>query len=380
MDSERLHIMFVAPELAGGGAERILLQILKHLDRRRFRCSLALFSKKGALLGEVPEDVEVHDIGEGRHYRAAGLLRIVFKLRALFKRRRADVVFSVINTANFPAALAGRFAGSKVFVHEVSHPYLDLREEFAYPRIAMALLRMTYPLAHVQVALSNGIRESLIKDFGQDPEKIVVSYVPLDLDRITEMMREPVEGGWFSGDEPVVLGVGALIERKGFHVLLRAAAEAGRDKPLKVVILGEGADRERFEALASDLGISDRVFFPGFDPNPYRYFSRASAFVLSSFHEGLAIVVVEALHAGVPVVATDCPVGPAEILEGGRHGELVPVGDHKAMAAAIRRVLDDAQLKRRRRESGIKRAQDFERAKVMRELEGLIVRVAGRGH
>jgi glycosyltransferase involved in cell wall biosynthesis len=163
-------------------------------------------------------------------------------------------------------------------------------------------------------------------------------------------------------DVPVVLGVGRLELRKGFATLVRAFARVRRQRPLRLMILGggktakgEAADRAALEALIRELGVEDDVALPGFDPNPFGYMARASVFVLPSLYAGLPGVLIQAMACGCPVVSTDCPTGPREILEGGRYGPLVPVGDDVAMAEAIAGTLDaptPAALLQRR-------AQDF---------------------
>jgi glycosyltransferase involved in cell wall biosynthesis len=131
-----------------------------------------------------------------------------------------------------------------------------------------------------------------------------------------------------------------LVSPKGFRILLKAFSEVRTVRMCRLVILGEGPERSALTDLASSLGISDDVALPGFDENPYRWMRRAAAFVLSSYHEGFPSVLLEAMACGVPVVSTDCPSGPDEILEGGRWGRLVPVEDASAMADAMIGAMD----------------------------------------
>jgi glycosyltransferase involved in cell wall biosynthesis len=157
---------------------------------------------------------------------------------------------------------------------------------------------------------------------------------------------------WFAaGAPPVILSVGRLSPEKEFGTVIRAIAQLAPQRPVRLMILGEGQERPALEALIDELGVRDRVLLPGFDSNPYAYMSRAAVLVLSSRWEGSPNVLVEAMACGTPVVATNCRSGPAELLEDGRLGPLVPVGDHSAMAAAIERMLDAPvprdELKRR---------------------------------
>jgi glycosyltransferase involved in cell wall biosynthesis len=138
----------------------------------------------------------------------------------------------------------------------------------------------------------------------------------------------------------VIVATGRLAPQKNFPLLLQAFALLRRQRPARLLILGEGRLRPQLEALIAELGLGEDVALPGFVTNPYAAFARASLFVLSSDYEGLGNVLIEAMACGCPVVSTNCPSGPAEILEGGRLGELVPVKDAAALSAAMLRALD----------------------------------------
>jgi glycosyltransferase involved in cell wall biosynthesis len=172
----------------------------------------------------------------------------------------------------------------------------------------------------------------------------------------------------------VILGAGRLTAQKDFPTLIRAFALARAAQPMRLILLGEGELREPLRALAADLGIAAQVDLPGFVENPYAFMSRAHVFVLSSAWEGFGLVLVEAMACGTPVVSTDCPAGPAEILMGGRFGRLVPVGDAGAMAEAIRATLADPLPADRLRS----RAGDFSLEKIGDEYFELLLPDRGR--
>ncbi len=152
--------------------------------------------------------------------------------------------------------------------------------------------------------------------------------------------KEPVEHPWFeTGELPVILGVGRLMEQKDFPTLIRAFAKVLKVRPSRLVILGSGKERSRLNALVHELGLQNHVAMLAFQNNPYAYMTKAAVFALSSAWEGFGNVLVEAMAQGTPVVSTDCKHGPREILDHGKHGLLVPVGDSQAMAEAILNVL-----------------------------------------
>ena len=156
-----------------------------------------------------------------------------------------------------------------------------------------------------------------------------------------DKMCATLDHPWFApGSPPVLLSVGRLARQKDFPTLLNAFARVRDTFPVRLLILGEGRQRARLEALVLSLGIAGDVAFPGFTMNPFPYMSQAAAFVLSSAWEGAPGALIEAMACGCPVVSTDCPSGPAEILADGQYGPLVPVGDDRALADAIVTVLE----------------------------------------
>jgi len=190
-----------------------------------------------------------------------------------------------------------------------------------------------------------------------------------------EKAKAPLDHPWFApGAPPVVLGVGRLAPQKDFPTLIRAFARVRAERAARLMILGDGKTPDRraeLLALADELGVAEEVALPGFQPNPFAYMARASLFVLSSAWEGLPGVLVQALACGCPVVSTDCPSGPAEILEQGQYGRLVAVGDEVALADAMRSTLDNPPERDRLRDRGAAFSVDLS---IDRHLEVLLDR------
>jgi glycosyltransferase involved in cell wall biosynthesis len=232
------------------------------------------------------------------------------------------------------------------------------------------LLGHTYRLADGIVAVSDGVADDLARQTGLPRARIVTVYNPVITPELAALASQPATHRWFlPAAPPVVLGVGSLSARKDYPTLVRAFARLRAERDCRLVILGEAASpkktqeqRAELVALAASLGVADDVDVAGFVANPFAYMARASVFVLSSAFEGLPGALIQAMACGCPVVSTDCPSGPAEILDGGRFGALVPVGDDHAMAAAIAAALERpiaaATLRERAAMFSVERAVD----------------------
>ena len=199
-----------------------------------------------------------------------------------------------------------------------------------------------YPSADAVITPSQGVGNDLIQIAGIDRRNLHVIPNPLISSLFYSLAEEPVDHPWFRHSEPpVILSAGSLEARKDYLTLIRAFSRVRKQRRCRLVILGEGRQREELLRLAENLGVQNDVDLPGYDANPYRYMKRSSIFVLSSRREGASAVIVEALACGTPVISTDCPSGPAETLQNGRYGRLVPIGEERPMAEAVVATLDD---------------------------------------
>lgn len=333
---DRLAI-FIA-DMGGGGAERAMLKLAGGIVKRGYRVDLVLSRAKGEYLEEVPGAVRIVDLGAGR------VLTSLPRLIRYLRRERPSVMLASLNHVNIVALWARRLArvGTRLVVNEqntlsLEAPHSVRRRHRFVPR----LVKRFYPWADGIVAVSEGAADDLARTAGLSPDRIQVVHNPIVTPELREMAKAPLDHPWFRpGEVPVVLAVGRLSPQKDFATLIRAVSLVRRRRPVRLLILGEGRERTDLEALAADVGLEGEVQLPGRVLNPYPYMARADAFVLSSRWEGLPSVLIEALFCGVPVVATDCPSGPVEILEGGRHGLLVPVGDVDALATGIEAALE----------------------------------------
>lgn len=268
---------------------------------------------------------------------ATGLLRRIRRIAGYLRSERPLAVFSFYDFAN-SVAVASRLSGVQTVV--VAGIHNNLSDLFGSQRGWKSFFRhLLFPyllrMADHIVAVSNGVADDLEALTRIPRSRIRVIYNPLRLEALRSAARQPVCHPFFNSGAAVILAAGHLEQRKDFSTLLRAFALARQRRPLRLIILGEGSQRGELSRLAERLGIQEDLSMPGFEPNPFAYMVRADLFVLSSAFEGFGMVLVEALGLGVPVVSTNCPSGPAEILDHGRYGRLVPVGDPEAMANAI---------------------------------------------
>jgi len=335
----KIHIALFLSSLHGGGAQRVIINLAQGFIERGLKVDLVLAKAEGPFLSQVPPRVRLVDLRARRVlYSLPGLVRYL-------RREQPQAVLSALNYVNIVAIWA-KFL-SKVRTRLVVTEHNTLSWSVANipsvkTRLMPFLIRTFYPCADVVVTVSHGVAEDLIARTGLPAEKIRVIYNPVITPELFAKAEETLDHPWFHpGEIPVILGIGRLTKQKDFPTLIRAFALVRKEHPARLMILGEGEERPNLEALVRELGLEGEVALPGFVENPYKYMKRAAVFVLSSRWEGLPTVLIEALALGTPVVSTNCPSGPMEILEGGKWGRLVPVGDPCSLAHAILETFQD---------------------------------------
>ncbi|MBW4691945.1 MAG: glycosyltransferase [Lyngbya sp. HA4199-MV5] len=328
------------PALEGGGAERAMLHLAEGLADRGFKIDLVLAETKGAYVEMVPSAIRIVDLKA----RSPLLVSKTFALRRYLQQEQPTVLLSALDILS-SATWAQRLAGVPTRV--VMCVQTNLSQQFrdhqpnTIGRLRPKLVRLFYPWADAIVAASRGVAEDVAQITGIPADTIRVIYNPVVTPAVLAKMQQPVDHPWFAPDEPpVILGVGRLVSQKDFPTLVDAFAIVRQQRSARLMILGEGEDRETLEAQIRALGLQDDVALPGFAENPYAYMAQANIFALSSIFEGFGNVVAEAMAAGTTIVSTDCPSGPAEILDGGKYGTLVPMRNATALAAGILTALE----------------------------------------
>lgn len=335
----RKRIALLAANLNGGGAERSLVNLGIGLTELGHEVEFVLFQKEGPYLSLVPPSAKIVDL-QIHHARES-----LPKLIRYFRANRPDAIFSILDHVNVVAVMGQMISRVPTRVCVSIRSTLS-RESAAMGRkkkIEMWLASKLYPKAHKVIAVSEGVANDTAQFLRISPDHIEVLYNPVITPDFLETFRQLPDHPWLLKKElPVVIGVGRLTLAKDFDVLIEAFSEVIKVIPSRLIIFGEGEDRAKLEALIKSKGIEGSISLPGFTLNPYAAMSACDVFVLSSQFEGLPGALIQAMACGAILVSTDCKSGPREILEDGKWGRLVPVGNVGKLSEAIVAALEDA--------------------------------------
>jgi glycosyltransferase involved in cell wall biosynthesis len=388
-----IRVLYFLPAFEIGGAERSVYNLLAH-HRPPFQPALLTFRKAAPFWGELSCPIYIlEDLGISEsmirgiflHKHVPHALFAARQLSRLIRAERFDVAVGVLHISALLLALAKdcfrlhvpivanlRGDATAYFKSEVSSAVRRVMEK--------ALLRYLCRRANAVVVPSLGVGSDLVKQYRVPEAKVYTVYNGLDLDEIRRRSGQHATLPWPKDNVPTILGVGRLDSQKSFHILVEAFALLRKRFPARLVLLGEGVERARLERLASELGIGDDVLLPGFMENPFAAMRAASVFALSSMYEGFGNVIVEAMALGCPVVSTDCPSGPGEIIGNGVSGLLVPTGDPRSLSEALCRVLMDDKLRQQLIEGGLRRAEDLRIANTVEGYERVYRALAPNHH
>lgn len=343
MSPKQKHLAIFLPALDGGGAERSMLNLAQGFAERGYAVDLVLGQAEGAYLNQVPELVQLVDLGAGQLRKGKRTLMRLPALVRYLRRERPDAILSAMSHTNLVALWARQLAGfpKRIVVNEqvvISEDAPQAPDRFF--RWTPQLARYFYRWADCVVGVSQSVVDDLVQVIGIPARRTKVIFNPGVTPQLREKVAAPLDHPWYQPDQPpVLLTVGRLAKQKDYPTLLRAFARLRKSHSARLLILGEGPDRAELERLVRELQLEEDVSMPGFVDNPYAYMARSAAFVSSSLWEGLPTVLIEALYCGVPIVATNCPGGSSEILRNGEVGCLVPTGDHVALASAMATAL-----------------------------------------
>lgn len=321
-----------------GGIGRVIVNLANALHRAGIGVDALLKHLRGQYVDQLDPGVRVLRIPTYHRYSGVPqLMRYVWQtpVNALIvpSERLAAIALAARRVSRQQPNIIG-------CVHNIDHAWLrETRSASDHKRLNR--FWRSYCRCDRVVCVSDELRRRVVQETGLPDELTTTIYNPIITDEMFRLADEPLEHAWFLSDAPpVILGAGRLEYNKDFHTLITAFAGVRRDLNCRLVILGEGSQRRDLENLIASLQLQADAQLVGEVRNPYAYMRRAAVFALSSVHEGLGNVLVEALALGTPAVSTACPYGPSEILGHGRYGALVPVGDADALAAAMRAALE----------------------------------------
>jgi glycosyltransferase involved in cell wall biosynthesis len=332
-----LRIALFVPTLGGGGAERVVVTLGAAFVELGHAVDLVLISASGPYFGELHTAIRVVDLGSAR------ALRSLAPLMRYLRRAQPDLMFSTLGQANVVAILARALASprTKLAVREtITLSAFARNMDSTKEKFLNRLLPHAYKRADVVIAPSHGVAADLRQLMG-DHARIATIPNPIDARAIHRLAQQDPSHPWCQpGREPLIVAVGRLTAQKDLPTLIAAFALVRAKRPVRLLILGEGEEKASLQRMIDERGLREHAQLAGFATNPFSFMQRAAAYVLSSRFEGLPNALLQALAVGAPVIATDCPSGPREILDDGRWGRLVPIGDPQAMADAILATLE----------------------------------------
>lgn len=331
---KRIAIMLY--RLKFGGAEKVMLMLAGELANRGIKVDVVACEAEGEFSGAVPDSVEVVDLAK------LGAFDASKRLMKYFESKRPDAVIANGDRCTMVAYLARKKTRHQPLIATVVHHDLvgatavASGKERIFASIKKIPMAYIYPKVDRVIAVSQGVADSVNQFLRFPRERIRIIYNPIEPEKIQEEAKDKVSHPWFAEDRkvPVIISVGRLTQQKDYSTLLRAYAKLSEKMPAHLAIIGEGLGREKIEDTIEELGIGENVMLFGYQRNPHKYVARSDLFALSSIFEGFGMVIAEALAVGTPVVSTDCPSGPAELL-GTKSGLLAPVGDPDALAEVM---------------------------------------------
>jgi glycosyltransferase involved in cell wall biosynthesis len=361
-------IMIIMPNLCGGGAEKLHVNLANYWVNLGYEVEFVLMQKKGDLLDLLSPQVLVTDLKVNR------ILGIILPLAGYLKSNEG-IVLAVMWPVTTVSVISWLLSGFKQKIILSDHNFLSIStiRELNISRFTLKFtMGITYRLATHIIAVSKGVKADLQGLSGLPNRKISVIYNPVtQIPFPSGQVKQEAKNLWSREFDYHILAVGSLENQKGFDDLIIAFSKVCKKVNAQLIILGEGSKREFLSTLVLKLDLEGKVSMPGFVKNPNLWFETADLFVLSSKWEGFGNVIVEALECGVPIVSTDCDSGPREILQNGKYGTLVSVGDTDALSSSIYNSL----FAHHDKNALIARSKDFSIDKISQQYLNLFNRV-----
>jgi len=373
----KIKLLYTLSSLHGGGAERIGINLLKNFDRKKFDCGLFLHKKEGQYLRQLPDAVQLqYLLTEAHNTLIRKLLSVIvlpwLLLRMIAIGQKYDVLVAGLESTyiTYATILSGLLNKKPVIVivHNDISNNTALKQTFHFQ-----IIKWLYPYCTQCICVSKGVMDGVVNEIPQLAGKATVLYNPLAIGDIFKMGQEPIDADI---KKPYIVTSGRLEKIKRFDLLIRAHYKVlNKGIAHQLVIVGEGNCKNELLQLIEELGVASSVLLTGFDNNPYRWVSKAHCFVLCSENEGFGNVIVEALAVNTPVISTDCPSGPREILDNGKYGILVSNKNLDELADAIVTMFNNPEQYNYYKSVSFRRSEIFSIEKVIVEWEELIEKV-----
>ena len=354
------HVGIVLGALAAGSRERVIAGLADRLADAGAKVDLLIPGESDIVTRDRAPAVHSIDMSDWLTARLPNIVRLALappKIAAYLRNARPDVVLSLSIPPNLATLAAKRLAGTatRVVIRQSNVLRVDGSPIYGHVdrRWRDRLIGKLYPDADAVIAVSEGVADNLGRAIDIDTNRIHAIANGIPLERIERLASVSPPHPWLTDPTvPAIVAVGRLVRKKDYPTLLSALSMLRQKRPARLIILGEGPKRRDIERLRSTFGLDQAVDLPGRVDNPFAYLARASLYVLSSTYEGMPSALIEALACGCPAVSTDCPSGPSEILDSGRIGHLVPVGNCQALADAMATTLENPPPRHRQRSRG----------------------------
>jgi glycosyltransferase involved in cell wall biosynthesis len=364
-----MRIAFIINSLSGGGAERVVQTLTNHLIQQNHEIFIILLNKETQAYN-FDSRINIIILKTSIISKSIGKILFIplqsFELHFLLKKFRIKNAISFLVRANLVFAFTKYFSSHRVILSERNYSKIQYEGKNFKNKIINSLIKNLYAKADLIIPISHGIKKSLVKDYRLDEKGINVIHNPQDVQFIKRKSVNDVEFK-FHKNVKYLITLGRLIYQKDHNTLINAFKIIhDKSKNTKLLILGDGLLRNKTQKQIDKLDLNSAVFLMGFVNNPFDFLKRSDVFVLSSRFEGFGNVLVEAMACGLPVISTNCPSGPSEILDNGNYGMLTPVGDANALAAAMNEMLNEENLKEYSKKA-LRRANDFDVSIIAKE-------------
>lgn len=359
-------IQFYLSNLKGGGAQRTVVNILRYINKEKFEPELILldYDEEHAYSNLIPEDINIYNLNTRGRYS-------ILKISKLIKERKPDICFATLPQVCKAVMIGHKLSGSnsKTIFRETTYRNKDQMSFFSF-----RILKTAYNYCSHNISLTKGVKEQMIKNYDLLIEKVTTIYNPIDIENIKKKITEHK---FREKDNFTIIACGRLAKVKNFSLLIKASKILkNRDyNDIKINIMGKGRLENELKNLINELNVSDMVSLLGFKRNPFQYMSESDLFILSSLWEGFGHVIVESMASGTPVLSTDCPYGPKEILVDNEYGWLVPNDDAEAIAEKIIDIYNNPADLEAKKDKAIERAKDFDASNIVKQYEKLFLEV-----